>query len=135
MVRVNKRNLTNMLVGEFYEKDGKNLLKLDDDKLNIIVEIPEEDAKGAVPGHKVVVKIENKIEKSNYYQGKIIRILGHKDDPGVDILSIAARYQINDVFLDGVIEELKSIPDEVNLEELKGGKNWEISEFFGSSNR
>ena len=123
VVRVNKRNLTNMLVGEFYKKDGKNLLKLDDDKLNIIVEIPEEDAKGAVPGHKVVVKIENKIEKSNYYQGKIIRILGHKDDPGVDILSIAARYQINDVFPDGVIEELKSIPDEVNLEELKGRRD------------
>ena len=123
VVRVNRRNLTNMLVGEFYKKDGKNLLKLDDDKLNIIVEIPEEDAKGAVPGHKVVVKIENKIEKSNYYQGKIIRILGHKDDPGVDILSIAARYQINDVFPDGVIEELKSIPDEVNLEELKGRRD------------
>ena len=48
VVRVNKRNLTNMLVGEFYKKDGKNLLKLDDDKLNIIVEIPDEDAKGAV---------------------------------------------------------------------------------------
>lgn len=123
VVRVNKRNLTNMLVGEFYKKDGKNLLKLDDDKLNIIVEISDEDAKGAVPGHKVVVKIENKIEKSNYYQGKIIRILGHKDDPGVDILSIAARYQINDVFPDGVIEELKSIPDEVNSEELKGRRD------------
>ncbi len=121
--RVNKRNLTNMLVGEFYKKDGKNLLKLDDDKLNIIVEIADEDAKGAVSGHKVVVKIENKIEKSNYYQGKIIRILGHKDDPGVDILSIAARYQINDVFPDEVIKELKSIPDEVNEAELKGRRD------------
>ena len=123
VVRVNKRNLTNMLVGEFYKKDGKNLLKLDDDKLNIIVEIPDEDAKGAVSGHKVVVKIENKIEKSNYYQGKIIRILGHKDDPGVDILSIAARYQINDVFPDNVIEELKNIPDEVKEVELKGRRD------------
>ena len=123
VVRVNKRNLTNMLVGEFYKKDGKNLLKLDDDKLNIMVEIPEEDAKGAVPGHKVVVKIENKIEKSNYYQGKIVRILGHKDDPGVDILSIAARYQINDVFSEKVMEELKSIPDEVSETELKGRRD------------
>ena len=123
VVRVNKRNLTNMLVGEFYKKDGKNLLKLDDDKLNIIVEISEDDAKGVVPGHKVVVKVENKIEKSNYYQGKIIRVLGHKDDPGVDILSIAARYQINDVFSDGVIEELKNIPDEVSSDELKGRRD------------
>ena len=123
IIRVNQRNLNNLLVGEFYKKDDKNFIKLDDDKLNIIVEIPEEDVKGVVPGHKVVVKVENKIEKSNYYQGKIIRILGHKDDPGVDILSIAAKYQINDIFPDGVIEELKSIPDEVSKDELKGRRD------------
>ena len=123
IIRVNQRNLNNLLVGEFYKKDDKNFIKLDDDKLNIIVEIPEEDVKGVVPGHKVVVKVENKIEKSNYYQGKIIRILGHKDDPGVDILSIAARYQINDIFPDGVIEELKNIPDEVSKDELKGRRD------------
>ena len=123
VVRVNKRNLNNLLVGELYKKDDKNFLKLDDDKLNIIVEISSDDLEGAVPGHKIVVKIENKITKSNYYQGKIIRILGHKDDPGVDILSIAARYQINDVFPDEVIEELKSIPDEVSKEELASRKD------------
>ena len=121
VVRVNNRNLTNLLVGEFYKKDGKNFLKLDDDKINIVVEI--KDAEGAVPGHKVVVKIENKIQKTNYYQGKIIRILGHKDDPGVDILSIAARYQINDVFPEKVIEELKDIPSEVSKSELKGRRD------------
>ena len=123
VLRVNKRNLNNLLVGEFYKKGDKNFLKLDDDKLNIIVEILDEDAKGAVSGHKVVVKIENKVNNSNYYQGKIIRILGHKDDPGVDILSIAARYQISDIFPDEVISELKNIPDEVKIEELKGRKD------------
>ena len=123
VLRVNQRNLNNLLVGEFYKKNDKNFIKLDDDKLNIIVEIPEDDADGVVPGHKVVVKVENKISKSNYYQGKIIRILGHKDDPGVDILSIAARYQINDIFPDGVIEELKNIPDEVSKNELKGRRD------------
>ena len=123
VLRVNQRNLNNLLVGEFYKKNDKNFIKLDDDKLNIIVEIPEEEADGVVSGHKVVVKVENKISKSNYYQGKIIRILGHKDDPGVDILSIAAKYQINDIFPDGVIEELKNIPDEVSKEELKGRKD------------
>ena len=123
VLRVNKRNLNNLLVGEFYKKGDKNFLKLDDDKLNIIVEILDEDVKGAVSGHKVVVKIESKVNNSNYYQGKIIRILGHKDDPGVDILSIAARYQINDVFPDEVISELQNIPDEVSIEELKGRKD------------
>ena len=121
--RVNKRNLNNLLVGEFYKKDDKNFLKLDNEKLNILVEIKEEDSMGAVSGHKVVVKIENKIEKSNYYQGKVIRILGHKDDPGVDILSIAARYNINDVFSDEVLAELDNIPDEVAKKDLKGRRD------------
>lgn len=121
--RVNKRNLNNLLVGEFYKKDDKNFLKLDNEKLNILVEIKEEDSMGAVSGHKVVVKIENKIEKSNYYQGKVIRILGHKDDPGVDILSIAARYNINDVFSDEVLVELDNIPDEVAKKDLKGRRD------------
>ena len=80
-------------------------------------------AKGAVTGHKVVVKVENNVTKSNYYQGKIIRILGHKDDPGVDILSIAARYQISDIFPEGVLEELKNIPDEVSSSELNGRRD------------
>ena len=112
-----------MLVGEFYSKDGKNFLKLDNEKLNIMVEILEEDSMGAVTGHKVVVKVENKVKKSNYYQGKVIRILGHKDDPGVDILSIAARYNINDIFSEAVLEELKSIPDEVDPVDLKGRRD------------
>ena len=123
VLRVNKRNLSDILVGEFYKRDGKNYLKLDDDKLNIIVEIPDEYAKGAVTGHKVVVKVENNVTKSNYYQGKIIRILGHKDDPSVDILSIAARYQISDIFPEGVLEELKNIPDEVSSSELNGRRD------------
>ena len=120
---IRKRNMNSLLVGEFYVKDEKYFLNLDDDKLKIIVEIPEDKINGAVSGHKVVVKVDNKIDKSNYYQGEVIRILGHKDDPGVDILSIAARYQINDVFPDEVLEELKNIPSEVSPSELKGRRD------------
>lgn len=120
VLRVNKRNLSNLLVGEFCRKDNKNFLKLDDDKLNIIVEILDEDASSAVPGHKVVVKVLEGVEKSNYYYGQVVRILGHKDDPGVDILSVAARYKINDIFPENVLEELKSIPSEVQKEDLVG---------------
>ena len=117
---INKRNLNNYLVGEIYIQDNITFIKLDDDKLKIIVEIPSSKLNGAIPGHKVVVKIDNKIEKSNYYQGEVIRILGHKDDPGVDILSIAAKYQINDIFPLEVKEELKNIPSEVSSLELAG---------------
>ena len=120
---INKRNMNNIIVGEFYNTDGKNFIKLDNDKLKIIVEIPDENKNGAVPGHKVVVKIDNKIEKTNYYIGDVIRVLGHKDDPFVDILSVAAKYQINDIFPDEVIKELESIPSEVSSQELEGRRD------------
>ncbi len=120
---INKRNMSNTLVGELYVKDQKNFIELDDDKLKIVVEIPNDKLNGAVPGHKVIVKIENKIEKSNYYEGEVTRVLGHKDDPGVDILSIAAKYQVNDIFPEEVDEELKNIPSEVLEEELKSRRD------------
>ena len=120
---INKRNMNSLLVGEFYVSDDKNFIRLDDDKLKIVIEIPSDKINGAVSGHKVIVKIDNKIEKSNYYLGEVVRILGHKDDPGVDILSIAAKHQINDIFSDEVIEELKSIPSEVSSDELSGRRD------------
>ena len=36
--------------------------------------------------------------KDNNYKCEILKILGHKNDPGVDILSIVCKYGINDTF-------------------------------------
>ncbi len=120
---INERNLNDLLVGEFYIKDGKNFINLEDDKLNIIIEINHDQTKGAVPGHKVVVKIDNALEKTNYYQGEVVRIIGHKDDAGVDILTIAAKYNIIDIFPEEVEKELETIPSEVKAEECQGRKD------------
>lgn len=121
--RILQRNLQNLQVGEFYCRDSKNFVKLDDDKVNIIIEIPSDKSMGAVTGHKVIVKLLENRKNTNYYTGEIIRILGHKDDPGVDILSIAARYQINDIFPDEVISELKDLPTEVSDEDKQGRRD------------
>ena len=121
--RILQRNLQNLQVGEFYVRDGKNFVKLDDDKVNIIIEIPSDKLMGAVTGHKVIVKLLENRKNTNYYTGEIIRILGHKDDPGVDILSIAARYQISDIFPDEVISELKVLPTEVSDEDKQGRRD------------
>ena len=114
-----ERKLKDQLVGEFYVKDGQNFVKLEDERLNIIVEISPEKSNGAVTGHKVIVKLDKNVENTNYYQGEVIRIIGHKDDPGVDILTIAAKYEIYDIFPDEVINQLKDIPQEVKEEEYK----------------
>ena len=118
IVRIVDRKLDN-LVGEYIVKDIKEYIQLDNDKLNITVVVPKELSLGAVPGHKVLVKVTNKLQ-GNTYNGQILKILGHKTDPGVDILSITAKYNINDEFSEEVMAEVDKLPDEVKEEEMIG---------------
>jgi len=106
-------------VGKVYYKNNKFIIDLDDKKVTINIIIDSDKTLGAVSGHKVVVRLLNKIDNINY-KGAIIKILGHQDDPGVDILSIAAKYEIEEEFPEDVIEELKSIPEYVKEEEYEG---------------
>ena len=106
-------------VGTVYYKNNKCLIDLDDKKINISIQVDNDKTMGAVAGHKVLVRLLNKIDNYNY-KGVIIKIIGHKDDPGVDILSIALKYEFEDIFPEEVIEELKDIPSSISPEELKG---------------
>ena len=106
-------------VGKVYFKNHKCLIDLDDKKVNLNIEVDPDKSLGAVSGHKVVVRLLNKIDNINY-KGAIVKILGHVDDPGVDILSIAAKYEIEDEFPKEVEEELKNIPDHVLESEYEG---------------
>ncbi len=99
-------------VGKVYFKKGKCLIDLDDKKVNLNIVVDSDKTLGAVSGHKVLVRLLNKIDNTTY-KGAIIKILGHIDDPGVDILSIAAKYEIEDEFPKEVFEQLKGIPDHV----------------------
>ncbi len=110
------------MVGEYYQKDHKNYVKLDDEKVHLTIEIRDKHTLGAMPGHKVLVKITDKI-KNNYYHGEILQILGHKNDPGVDILSIVGKYGIRSEFPEEVLEQLDSIPDQVTPEDLYGRRD------------
>ena len=119
IVKIISRKLKHM-VGELYhDKHGNPCIDLDDEKVKINVQIDKNKTMNAMPGHKVLVKITNKL-KDNNYRGEVIRILGHKNDPGVDILSIVAKYDIPDTFPEAVINELDEIPDSVSEGELAG---------------
>ena len=105
------------MVGEIYYIKNKPFLKLDDDRVKLNVEIDKKKTLGAMAGHKVLVKITNKL-KDNNYKGEVIKILGHKNDPGVDILSITNEMGIPDTFSEEVMNELNNIPDEVLEKDL-----------------
>ena len=121
ILKVIKREVTNY-VGEINFKNGKGIVTLDDKKVNIEIEVKKEDSMNAVDGHKVVVELGRRINNHKYY-GKVIEIIGHKNDPGVDILSIIHKYNINIEFPEDVKEEVKEMPMEVLEEECKNRKD------------
>ena len=118
ILKVVERKLQ-QFVGKVYFKNHKCLIDLDDKKVNLNIIVDEDKTLGAVSGHKVVVRLLNKMDNINY-KGAIVKILGHVDDPGVDILSIAAKYEIEDEFPKDVEEQLKNIPDHVLEHEYQG---------------
>ena len=114
IVRVLNRDNSD-IVGEFFIKD--NLFYVRPDKKNkSIIEIPKELTKGAVEGHKVLVKIID----DRKYLGEVVKIIGHKNDVGVDILSFVYDYEFSPNFPEEVIDYLDNIPEEVKEEETKG---------------
>ncbi len=110
------------MVGEFFFKKGKGHVELDEDKVKIDIEIDRELSLGAMNGHKVLVKILNKLQ-GNCYKGQVLKILGHKNDPGVDILSIVNKYGIEEEFPEEVMEAVAKLPDEVREEDKEGRKD------------
>ena len=105
------------MVGEVYFNKNVPYVDLDDDRVKITIKLDK--TMGAMPGHKVLVKITNKL-KDNNYKGEVIKILGHKNDPGVDILSITNEMGIPDTFSDEVMKEVDNLPDEVLEKDLIG---------------
>ena len=110
------------MVGEFYYNKGKAYVDLDDEKIKLKIQIDKNKTMGAMNGHKVLVKITNKI-KDYEYKGEIIKILGHKNDPGVDILSIVAKYGINYSFPEEVMKQTEQIPITIENENFENRRD------------
>ena len=103
-------------VGMVYEQDGKFFAKLDNPKYPFPVLL--ENMGGAYIDNKVLVKIGKKY-KENYYIGSVTRVLGHKNDPRVDVLSVMKELGIPDQFSKKVMDQVEKIPTQVIEEELE----------------
>ncbi len=108
------------VVGIYQKSKNFGFVVPDDQKFNRDIFIPKEKSKGAVSGHKVVVKITDFGSKNKNPEGTIKEIIGHINDPGTDILSIVKAYNIPTEFSDGVMSYLESIADEVDSKEMAG---------------
>ena len=80
------------IVGTYTESKNFGFVIPDDKKFAGDIFIPKAASNGAVEGHKVVVKLTTYPEGRMSAEGEVIQILGHKNDPGVDILSVIHKH-------------------------------------------
>lgn len=109
------------IVGTFEAgSKGCGFVVADDKKIAKDIFISRENTKGAVTGHKVVVEITDYGEDRRNPEGKVIEILGHINDPGVDILSVIRRYELAVEFPEEVYAEIEHLGTEVAEADKKG---------------
>ena len=121
VVKVLKKE-NNLIVGEYKIIDGNPHFIPDDKKLRMEIILDNKDLDDLVDGHKIQVSIVKEMGKYKYL-GELVKIIGHKNDPGVDILSIIYDHGINDVFTDELLEEVNALPSEVLDSDREGRKD------------
>ena len=107
VIRVIKRGQTR-LVGEIKKGKRDYYVDVDDPKFEKPIFVDHAHLHGAVLGHKVLVEI--KVYKP-ILKGDVVKIIGHKNDPGIDILSIVYEHDTPVEFNKAVYQQIENIPD------------------------
>ncbi|MBO1222587.1 ribonuclease R [Staphylococcus nepalensis] len=119
---IEKHSVT-QVVGTYSEARHFGFVLPDDKRIMQDVFIPKGHNLGAVDGHKVLVQITKYADGTDNPEGQVSVILGHKNDPGVDILSIIYQHGIEIEFPDKVLEEAEAVPDEIKPSEIEGRRD------------
>lgn len=117
------------IVGEYVSNNGKPTVIPNDKKNKQKIVLTKESTKDAVDGHIVVLNVIKELDR-NTILAEITTIIGHKNDVGVDTLAIVYKHMFSPKFPDEVLEEVKSIPDEVSEEEIVGRKDFRDEVIF-----
>lgn len=109
------------IVGIF-DKSNKNFgfVVADNTKISKDIFVPTERSKGAVTGHKVVCEITDYGKENRKPEGKIVEILGHVNDPGVDIMSIVRGYELPVEFSEKVLHQAENVAKDVSEADMAG---------------
>lgn len=111
------------VVGTFEKSKNFGFVIADNQKFAKDIFIPKEHTKGAVTGHKVVVKITKFGGDGKNPEGKVVEILGHINDPGVDIMSVIKANNLPTEFPEAVMRQIDKVPEEVDPKDLAGRKD------------
>ncbi|MDF2804175.1 MAG: ribonuclease [Anaerocolumna sp.] len=122
VIQILERN-NSIIVGTFEKSKNFGFVIADNLKFGKDIFIPKEYTKGAVNGHKVVVKLTHFGDKDKKPEGRVIEILGHLNDPGVDIRSVILAYNLPVEFPTEVMTQVENVPEEITDRDLGGRKD------------
>lgn len=119
VLRVLERGMK-QLVGTYEESAHFGFVIPDNTRIGRDIFVPKENARGAVNGHKVVVELTSYGDETHKPEGRVVEILGHLNDPGVDILSIVRGYDLPMEFGEKVMNQAARVPEAVQEADRKG---------------
>ncbi|MBQ8528009.1 MAG: ribonuclease R [Lachnospiraceae bacterium] len=119
IVEVLERGLKT-IVGTFEKSNSFGFVIPDQSKIPVDIFIPTGGIHGAVSGHKVVAEISYYGDDRKKPEGNIIEILGHVNDPGVDILSIVKAYDIPESFKERTLNQAVRVAKPVSEADMAG---------------
>ena len=124
VIRIIERGIT-QIVGtyESSRKQSFGFVIPDNVKLSRDVFISKERSKGAMTGHKVVVEITDYGNDKKSPEGKVVEILGHVNDPGVDIMSIVRAYELPVEFGEKIMNQVERVSQEVSEADRTGRRD------------
>ncbi|MGP4061347.1 ribonuclease R [Halobacillus sp. H74] len=122
VIRILER-ATTRVVGTYESSRNFGFVIADDKRIPNDIFIPKGQTNGAADGHKVIVNITKFPEDRMSAEGEIVEILGHKNDPGIDIISIIYKHGIQVDFPEEVLEQAGNTPDEISEDEIKNRRD------------
>jgi ribonuclease R len=122
VIRILERSITEV-VGTFEDNKAFGFVVADDKRIPNDIFIPKGKINGAVSGHKVIAKITKYPENRMSAEGEITEILGHKNDPGIDIISIIYKHGIKMDFPPEVLDQAMSTPDTIAESEIENRRD------------
>lgn len=111
------------VVGTYDHAGNFGFVIPDDEKIGMDIFVPGERSKGAVTGHKVVVELLSYGDERHKPEGKIVEILGHVNDPGVDILSIVKGFGLPEEFSERILNQAGRAAKKVSEKDIEGRKD------------
>lgn len=108
------------VVGTFQKNKAFGFVIPDNQKLAQDIFVSKERSKGAVDGHKVVVEITDYGKPGKKPEGKVVEILGHINDPGVDIMSIVKAFDLPVFFPEKVLNQAERVAQDVSEADMAG---------------